>query len=177
MEKRIVKISKNKSGGTACGRAESFRLSLPTAWVKAMGLDLSSAELTFDGEKIVVKRSMSVKEFLDSGIAKGHKMKRLCYYNDNTLCSVIVADYSEENIVVENYSPDAVNLPFGKNTAPTWPDYEAFLAERCISRDRFGLREYLESIGLYEYDPIEIIKITEGRMAEDKFHLQVEEYE
>ena len=102
MEKRIVKISKNKSGGTACGRAESFRISLPTAWVKAMGLDLSSAELIFDGEKIVIKRSMSVKEFFDSGIEKGHKMKRLCYYNGNTLCSVIVADYSEKNIVVEN---------------------------------------------------------------------------
>ena len=66
MEKRKVKIIKTKSGGTACGRAESFRLSLPTAWVKAMGLDLSSAELIFDGEKIVIKRSMSVKEFLDS---------------------------------------------------------------------------------------------------------------
>ena len=177
MEKRIVKISKNRAGGTAGGRAESFKLSLPTAWVKAMGLDLSSAELTFDGEKIVIKRSMSVKDFFDSGIEKGHKMKRLSYYNDNALCSVIVADYSEKNIVVENYSSDAVNLPFGKNITPTWLDYENFVGERCISPDRFGLREYLESLGLYEYDPIEIIKITEGRMAEDKFYLQVEEYE
>ena len=70
-----------------------------------------------------------------------------------------------------------MNLPFGKNITPTWLDYENFVGERCISPDRFGLREYLESLGLYEYDPIEIIKITEGRMAEDKFYLQVEEYE
>ena len=177
MEKRKARIIKTKAGGTAGGRAESYKLSLPTAWVKAMGLDFSSAELTFDGEKIIIKPTMSVKDFFDSGIGKGHKMKRLSYYNDNALCSVIVADYSEENIVAENYSSDVVNRPFGKNITPAWSDYENFLEERCISRDRFGLREYLESLGLYEYDPIEIIKLTEGRMKEDKFHLQVEEYE
>lgn len=41
---------------------------------------------------------------------------------------------------------------------PSWLDFLNFLEERCIPRDRAGLREYLETIGVDEYDPIEIIK-------------------
>lgn len=40
---------------------------------------------------------------------------------------------------------------------------------------RAGLREYLEAIGLEEYDPLEIIRKTAGRMAEDQQWLEVEE--
>jgi len=35
---------------------------------------------------------------------------------------------------------------------------EEFLEERCIPRSRAGLREYLETLVLEEYDPVEIIK-------------------
>lgn len=41
---------------------------------------------------------------------------------------------------------------------PSWLDFLNFLEERCIPRDRAGLREYLETIGVDEYDPIEIIQ-------------------
>ena len=54
-------------------------------------------------------------------------------------------------------------------------DYEVFLAERCVPRARAGLREYLEAIGVSEYDPLAIIRKTAGRMAEDDQWLTVEE--
>ena len=50
-----------------------------------------------------------------------------------------------------------------------------FLEERCIPKERDGIREYLEAIGLNEYDPLEIIKKTKGKMAEDDQWIETEE--
>ena len=58
---------------------------------------------------------------------------------------------------------------------PTWADLEEFLEERCIPRQRAGLREYLEALGLEEYDPLAIIQKTKGRMAEDDQWMEVRE--
>ncbi len=49
------------------------------------------------------------------------------------------------------------------------------MESRCIPRTRAGLREYLETIGVDRYDPLEIIRKTQGRMAEDDLWLTVEE--
>ena len=62
---------------------------------------------------------------------------------------------------------------FGTNELPTWEDFELFLEERCVPRERAGLREYLEALGLEEYDPLDIVRKTQGRMAEDDQWLEV----
>ena len=49
------------------------------------------------------------------------------------------------------------------------------MQERCIPRERAGLREYLEALGIDEYDPLKIIQRTGGRMAEDQQRLEVDE--
>ena len=51
----------------------------------------------------------------------------------------------------------------------------AFLEERCVPRQREGLQDYLEALGLDHYDPLEIVLRTEGRMAEDQQWLSVED--
>lgn len=73
----------------------------------------------------------------------------------------------------ENHVADPVKTAFGNNPRPTWDDFQAFLEERCIPRQRAGLREYLEAIGVAEYDPLQIIRKTQGRMAEDQQWLEV----
>lgn len=100
---------------------------------------------------------------------------KLTFYNNDKICSIIYADYACKKVKVENFEAPAIKLAFGINTSPTWEDYQAFLEERCIPRERAGLREYLEAIGLYEYEPIEIIKKTKGRMAEDNQWISLEE--
>ena len=50
-----------------------------------------------------------------------------------------------------------------------------FLEERCVPRQRDGIQEYLEALGLDEYDPWEIVKHTQGRMAEDQQWIEVVE--
>ena len=58
---------------------------------------------------------------------------------------------------------------------PDWTDFEVFLEERCVPESRSGIREYLEALGLDRYDPLEIIKKTGGRMAEDEQWIKTEE--
>ena len=58
---------------------------------------------------------------------------------------------------------------------PTWAEYEAFLQERCIPKTRDGIQFYLKELGLESYDPFEIIRRTEGRMAEDHHWIKIVE--
>lgn len=49
--------------------------------------------------------------------------------------------------MAKNYTEQAIKTAFGKNQFPSWADLESFLEERCIPRQRGGLREYLETLG------------------------------
>lgn len=53
MEIRELKISANISGGTAAAGAKTYRITLPSSWVKKMDLDHADAkaEVVFDGTK------------------------------------------------------------------------------------------------------------------------------
>ena len=54
MEQRPLKINKTKGGSGSI----SFRISLPTSWIKAMELDVNpQAIVTFDGEKIIIEKA------------------------------------------------------------------------------------------------------------------------
>ena len=63
-----------------------------------------------------------------------------------------------------------------KNTFPENPFYGgeitpervySFLEGRCMDRNRPCLSEYLKWLGLKEYNPYEIVRITHGTMWED----------
>ena len=90
------------------------------------------------------------------------------------LCSTIYADFTAQTVVVENQPVPPIKTAFGNNLLPAWEDFQRFLEERCIPRQRAGLREYLEALGLEEYDPLAIIEKTGGRMAEDQQWLAIE---
>ena len=105
-----------------------------------------------------------------------HDPKKLVlrYYNRETLCSVICADYEHRTVTVENNEEVRFyQKAFGNTPVPTWEQYEEFLESRCIPRDRGGLREYLDVIGVEDYDPLSIIRKTKGRMAEDGQWLEI----
>lgn len=56
MEQRPLKINRTKGGSGSI----SFRISLPTSWIKAMELDVNpQAIVTFDGERIVIEKEKS----------------------------------------------------------------------------------------------------------------------
>ena len=149
METRTGNLIISTSGGTAGGSANNYKISLPSTWVKELGLDAENRQI------------------------------ELCFlvscHSGPLLCARIAADETAKKLRVENLVSDFLKLPFGNNQNPSWEDYLHFLESRCIPQTRAGLREYLETIGIDRYDPLEIIQKTQGRMAEDAIWLTVEE--
>ena len=148
---------------------------MPTIWVKELGLDEKKAEMLFDGKAITIMPEMYAKEFYEQKIATGNDVKILEYYDKDKLCTRIYANFSDKTVKAENFTEHAVKTAFGSKAQISWKDFEAFLEERCISKNRDGLKEYLDAIGLYSFEPMEIIKATKGRMAEDEQWIKVVE--
>ncbi len=176
MERRIAKVNISSAGGTASKDSKTCKVTLPTTWVDAMGVTAQrrELELTFDGTKIILSGHLNGPAFVDQQLAKGHELRTLRFYDRDALCSTIYADFTGQTVVVENQAVPTIKTAFGNNPLPTWEDFQSFLAERCIPHQRAGLREYLEALGLDEYDPLAIIEKTGGRMAEDQQWLTIE---
>ena len=177
METRRGKVTASKAGGTAGSGSKTYKLSLPSAWVATMGLagDGGRVALSFDGEAITIRPEQSMEQYRAERLAKGHELLEIRYYNGDALCTLIYADKTARDLLAENYTEQTVKTAFGKNLLPSWADLEGFLEERCIPRQRAGLREYLEALGLDEYDPLAMIQKTKGRMAEDDQWMEVRE--
>ena len=57
-EQRQLKVSFNKSGGTAGKGGITNRITIPTTWIKEMGISLEDREIpaTFNGNKITIEK-------------------------------------------------------------------------------------------------------------------------
>ena len=176
MEKRIAKVNISAAGGTAAPGARTCKVTLPTSWLEDMGVseERREIELSFSGEQITISRRLSSEEFTTQKLALGHDVRVLRLFDKSQLCTTIYADFTDETVAAENHVADPVKTAFGNRALPTWADFQVFLEERCVPRQRAGLREYLEAIGLSEYDPLAMIKKTGGRMAEDEQWIEME---
>lgn len=176
MERRTARVNISRAGGTAANGAKTCKVTLPTTWLEAMGIteERRELELTFNGAAITLSRRYSGSELVEQQRTLGHEVRILRFYDSDTLCSTIYADFTVQTVAVENQAVPAIKTAFGNNPLPNWEDFQRFLAERCIPRQRAGLREYLEVLGLDEYDPLAIIEKTGGRMAEDQQWLTIE---
>ncbi|MCD7717478.1 MAG: hypothetical protein LUI39_13725 [Lachnospiraceae bacterium] len=69
-------------------------------------------------------------------------------------------------VSVKKYTTRMDEQPFYSGPADMERIY-GFLEGRCMNRNRNCLGEYLDWLGLDEYDPYEIVKKTHGVMWED----------
>ena len=175
METRNAKLIVNKSGGTASEKSKTYRVTIPNSWVEQLGIseDNREIELSFNGTEITVRRKQTMKEYKDTH--NRNKLLQLQFFHGDSLCTTILADETAEKVLIENHTSDPLYTAFGVNDNPGWQDYQSFLEERCIPKSRAGLQEYLNAIGVDEYHPLEIIRKTKGRMAEDQSWLEVTE--
>ena len=175
METRNAKLIVNKSGGTASEKSKTYRVTIPNSWVEQLGIseDNREIELSFDGTEITVRRKQTMQEYKDTH--NSNNLLQLQFFHGDSLCTTILADETAEKVLIENHTDNPLYTAFGVNDNPGWQDYQNFLEERCIPKSRAGLQEYLNAIGVDEYNPLEIIRKTKGRMAEDQSRLEVTE--
>ena len=128
-------------------------------------------ELSFDGDSIKIKKVLSIDEYIKKNAL--HTLLKLEYYNRQDLCTTILVDYTDEKVQIQNHTKETILTAFGITEHPNWENYLEFLESRCIPKTRVGLQEYLNSLEIDEYDPLEIIQKTKGKMAEDHQWLKV----
>lgn len=179
MKERQTKVLINKAGGTAGPNGKGYRVVLPPTWAKQLGITEQDREvlLQFDGTSITIRRAAPARyeDFLNTARKSGHDLLILHYYTGKTLCTKICADRNTRQLAIDNAVDDPFSTAFGINTAPGWGDLQFFLESRCVPRQRAGLQYYLAQLGLDRYDPLEIIRKTGGRMAEDDCWLKIVE--
>lgn len=179
MEERIANIHINKAGGTAGETSKNYRISLPSVWMKKIGIDEENREvfIQFDGEAIIIRKKGETEydAFRMDAKKRNHELKVLFYYSGDVLCTKICADHTVKKIVIKNEINDILLTAFGVEEYPNWADYMDFLKERCVPKTRDGIQFYLKELGLEAYDPLEIIRKTEGRMAEDNHWIRIVE--
>ena len=170
-EKRQAKISSSNAGGTASAGSKTYKISLPSSWVKS--LDTLDVVMTFNGTSISISPRYNEELFKDTHLSAGHSLLEIRYFDNKKLCSLIYADETSHEVYVRNYVDDPVKRAFGVCETPSWDDLLEFIESRCIPRERAGIQKYLDSLGLSSYEPWDIVRKTEGRMAEDKQWLEI----
>ncbi|MBQ4232198.1 MAG: helix-turn-helix domain-containing protein [Lachnospiraceae bacterium] len=166
-----IKYIRNHLGMTQKEMAEFLRCSKPTVerWE-------SSKDKHIVGPVVVlldlIKRDNDIVEKLE--LPKDRLKLRLYYMFRDMVCTVIDIDEGRRKVRIKNYTDDLMYRAFGKNTEPTFDDYEMFIESRCFPRTRDKIKLELKRLDIPYYDPILIIEKTEGRMAEDEFYIKIE---
>ncbi len=87
------------------------------------------------------------------------------YWKDERTASVVISS-DRKNVIYKRYTDIIPTVPFLFDNPSVEQVYE-FLESRCMDRHRTQLEEYLNDLGLSEYNPYEIVRITHGIMWED----------
>ena len=179
IQERKANILINKAGGTAGPEGKTYRVALPAVWVKQLGITEEDREvlLQFDGECITIRRTAPANydDSMADARGRGHDLLILHFYDGEMLCTKICANRITRCLAIENLVSDPLSTAFGVNLTPAWDDLSVLLESRCIPRQRDGLQYYLAELGLDRYDPLAIIRKTEGRMAEDTCWIKIVE--
>lgn len=82
---------------------------------------------------------------------------------DRKVCKVLI---SGREVKLEKYSHKLSDKQFPTDT-PTIKEIYAWIEERCFPESRANKKELLTAMGLFQYEPLEIIKKTHGLLHED----------
>lgn len=100
---------------------------------------------------------------------------RLYYMNAYKINTVIDVDILNRRVSFKNYTNNLLNRAFGASESVDYEEYERFLESRCFPRSRDKIKAELEHLGIRNYDPLAIIRKTNGRMAEDDCYIVIED--
>ena len=116
-----------------------------------------------------------IGKYLNTPPAPGYTL-RMHYMYKQMPCTVIDVDFLHQKIHIENQTDDILHCAFGVNETPDWEDFTLFLRSRCFPETRGNAKQLLRQLAVDNYDPLQIIEKTGGRMADDAMHLQIKYY-
>ena len=117
-----------------------------------------------------------VSKYLNTKPEQGYTL-RMTYMYKQYPCTIIDVDFLNQRIMIQNKTKDILRRAFGVVEQPTWSDFEWFLKERCFPATRGNAGEILDILQLTDYDPLQIVEKTKGRMAEDDMWLKFAYYD
>ena len=112
----------------------------------------------------------TISKYLNQPLTDAYVM-RLDFMFRQKVCTEIYVDFEHKQIKIVNRTNDIMKRAFGVNENPTWEDFEAFLEERCFPNTRALKKTILRRIGVDSYDPLQILRLTKGRTAEDNQYI------
>lgn len=93
------------------------------------------------------------------------KIEFSTYWKDKHTSDIIISA-DRRKVEYYRYSDIPIETPFGFDE-PTIEQVNDFLKSRCVPERRSQLPDYLDFLGLSEFNPYEIIRKTHGVMFED----------
>lgn len=87
------------------------------------------------------------------------------YWKDELTASITISG-DRKSVDYKRFSDNIGEAPFMFEN-PTIEQIYDFIESRCMNKHRPQLEEYLNDLGIKEYNPYEIVKITHGVMWED----------
>ena len=138
------------------------------AWI-AQGVSVKEA-----ASRLGVARQ-TVSRWINEPPSEEYRL-RITYLYRQQPCTMIYVNFFANRIKIVNRTGDILHRAFGVVEEPDWEQFEIFLRERCFPQTRANAKELLEALGIDNYDPLQIVEKTQGRMAEDSMWMKFTYY-
>ena len=117
----------------------------------------------------------TVSRCVNTPLSKEYPL-RITYMYQQRPTTVISVDFAKEKVKIQNRTEDVLHRAFGVIENPTWDDFNTFLKDRCFPATRGNAKQLLNQMGIGDYDPLQIVEKTAGRMAEDDLWMKFDYY-
>ena len=94
--------------------------------------------------------------------------------SETGVSTIIDVDLLNRKVSFRNYTNNLIKRAFGAKEEVTFEDFEKFLESRCFPRTRDKIKIEFEKLDIDSYDPLTIIRKTQGRMVDDDFYIVME---
>lgn len=93
------------------------------------------------------------------------------YMYKDEVCTHVFVNFTKQEIKVQQYGDTPIKSVFWK-MPQTMENLFVFFEYRCFERTRCNKKQILEEMGLSEYEPLAICKITHGYLTSDCFWIR-----
>lgn len=95
------------------------------------------------------------------------------YMYFDTVSEHVEVDMVSLTVESKVYAKDIMLQVFGKRPK-TVENVQFFFRSRCFEETNYGLRDLLKLLGLQQYNPYDIVRITHGKMVNDPCWIRFE---